>query len=73
MLEQRSAAAPQRRRFTGYSATESLQAYRSLLRGHLLVGGRVVLRVIADPFKGEGMWKATEAWLESDFEAECAI
>ena len=28
---------------------------------------------IADPCKGEGMRKATEAWLESDFQAECAI
>ena len=43
------------------------------LRGHLQVGGRVGFRVIAYPCKGEGMWKATEAWLESDFQAECAI
>jgi cold shock CspA family protein len=42
------------------------------LRGHLLVGSHAILKVIQDPSQGPNRWKATEAWLETDFEEEQA-
>ena len=42
-------------------------------RAHLAVNGRVVLKVIHDPSRGDDCYKAIEAWLEKDFEAEAAL
>jgi cold shock CspA family protein len=43
------------------------------LKDRLLIGSRIVMKVISDPSHGENKMKAKEVWYEEDYEAEQAM